>query len=434
MAGSDCGAELGLFQVEGRPVERPRWIDKARASAGLRRRGGPRKILLVRAPDRGGSPRRSPPTDPDEGAVGSALVADLGVGPEVWLFLTLLACVTIFFKFGRFWSIRNLDLLLLFALAPGMMMLVASGAGAPPWIAYCWLFLGSLLWLARCLLDLGLSRRPLMEPNLNAAGLACISMGVLGLFVVETVSLTLAEGSARNPADAKPSKRETEPRWPPPPAALVAMVVQERLLPSELKQDPEQGPGPAPGVRGPDRAGGRPLRRRLATLRAADRRAVRGDLLPAPALRAVRARRQRPAHPGGPDRDGDCLLPDPVGLRPPDRRVGGLDAREHRPDPALDRLLPETGLARILAALAGGLGGCMRCRQASSDARPGRMARSALGARTMAEAGLWPIVDAPPGSFWAGVDAGYRLPVWIAYLALVVWTSFWPAEKNLGTS
>ena len=42
-----------------------------------------------------------------------SLVADLGIGPGIWVFGTLLLCVTIFFKFGRFWSIRNLDLLLL---------------------------------------------------------------------------------------------------------------------------------------------------------------------------------------------------------------------------------------------------------------------------------------------------------------------------------
>ena len=45
-----------------------------------------------------------------------SLVADLGIGPEVWLFLSLLGCVSLYFKFNRFWSVRNLDLLLLFAL------------------------------------------------------------------------------------------------------------------------------------------------------------------------------------------------------------------------------------------------------------------------------------------------------------------------------
>ncbi len=141
-----------------------------------------------------------------------SLVADLGVGPEVWLFLTLLGCVTLFFKFSRVWSVRNLDLLLLFALAPGMMLLVGAGERTTqPWIAFCWLFLGSALWLVRCLVDLGLTRRPLLEPNLNAAGLACLSIGILGLLMVETVSLPVDEGSKRNPADPG----EARPNPPP---------------------------------------------------------------------------------------------------------------------------------------------------------------------------------------------------------------------------
>ena len=69
----------------------------------------------------------------------SSLVTDLGLGPEVWLFLSLLSCVTLFFKFSRFWSVRNLDLLLLFVLAPGMMLLVGKG-DQQAWSAYIWLF------------------------------------------------------------------------------------------------------------------------------------------------------------------------------------------------------------------------------------------------------------------------------------------------------
>ena len=61
-----------------------------------------------------------------------SLVADLGIGPEIWLFLTLLGCVTLFFKFSRIWSVRNLDLLLLFALAPGMMLLVGQRRARSP--------------------------------------------------------------------------------------------------------------------------------------------------------------------------------------------------------------------------------------------------------------------------------------------------------------
>src|SRR5271167_4474279 len=112
----------------------------------------------------------------DEAGVNGSLVADLGLAPEVWLMLSLLGSVTLFFKFSRFWSVRNLDLLLLFALAPGIMLLVGNHLNKP-WVVYAWLFLGSALWLVRCLLDLGLTRRPLLEPNLNAPGLLCLSVG-----------------------------------------------------------------------------------------------------------------------------------------------------------------------------------------------------------------------------------------------------------------
>ena len=130
----------------------------------------------------------------------SSLVTDLGLGPEIWLFLTLLGCVTLFFKFSRIWSVRNLDLLLLFALAPGMMLLVGKGEHNS-WVAYLGLFIGSGLWLVRCGADLGLARRPLLEPNLNASGLLCLSLGILGL-------LTGGDGepAGRGWSRAKPSR------------------------------------------------------------------------------------------------------------------------------------------------------------------------------------------------------------------------------------
>ena len=89
-----------------------------------------------------------------------------------------------------------------------MMILVGHRVEAP-WWAFVWLFLGSFLWLVRCLLDLGLARRPLLEPNLNASGLACLAIGVIGLFVAETVSLPVDEGAKRNPGrlEVRPAHR-----------------------------------------------------------------------------------------------------------------------------------------------------------------------------------------------------------------------------------
>ena len=362
--------------------------------------------------------------------MGSALVADLGVGPEVWLFLTLLGCVTIFFKFSRFWSIRNLDLFLLFALAPGMRLLVAS-AGSPPWIAYLWLFLGTLLWLARCLLDLGLTRRPLLEPNLNAAGLACISAGVLGLFVVETVSLTLAEGSARNPADVNPTNRDQSRATPPPPRPgdAVSIVVENAPLQTELKAQPHKGLARLLAcvaqvglVVGLLAVGWYHFERPVAGLSVAacylllpySRFALAdsGQLVPAALIVAAILVYRRPIVAGALIGVTAAWMPASIGLVP--LWTGFYRGR---------------GWLRFGLVALGVLGTCVLVAWIFP---PMNAWSVALGARTMAEAGLWPTVSAPSsGSFWSGIDPSYRLPVWIAYLALVAFTTFWPAEKSL---
>jgi hypothetical protein len=55
-----------------------------------------------------------------------------------------------------------------------------------------------------------------------------------------------------------------------------------------------------------------------------------------------------------------------------------------------------------------------------------------LGARSLAEAGMLPGIEAPhAGSFWTGVDPAFRLPVLIAYLAFALAAAVWPGGKNL---
>ncbi len=166
-----------------------------------------------------------------DGSLNSAL----GLGWEVWLFLSVLSCLTVFFKFTRFWSVRNLDLLLLFVLVPGMLLILGRPMEVP-WAAYIWLFVGSGLWLVRCLLDLGLTRRPLLEPNLNASGLLCLSVGLLGLLLAETVNLPVPEGAARNPAE--PSGREDRPPVAPGgDSPTVRTLIKAAPLPNSLKQE-----------------------------------------------------------------------------------------------------------------------------------------------------------------------------------------------------
>ena len=45
------------------------------------------------------------------------------VAPTTWVYLSSLMTIGLFFKFNRFWSVRNLDILMLLALSPGLLMI-----------------------------------------------------------------------------------------------------------------------------------------------------------------------------------------------------------------------------------------------------------------------------------------------------------------------
>jgi hypothetical protein len=89
-----------------------------------------------------------------------------------WFYFSLLLAVALFFKFGRLLSIRNLDVLTLFLLVPGLLLLRENRSN---WIGYLWLLCGSGYFLVRCFLDLSLVRRPALNPNLNLSGLAWLA-------------------------------------------------------------------------------------------------------------------------------------------------------------------------------------------------------------------------------------------------------------------
>src|SRR5688500_19140004 len=44
------------------------------------------------------------------------------VHPATWAYLSSLLTIALYFKFSRFWSVRNLDLVLLILLAPGLLI------------------------------------------------------------------------------------------------------------------------------------------------------------------------------------------------------------------------------------------------------------------------------------------------------------------------
>lgn len=91
------------------------------------------------------------------------------VNEPTWFYLSLLLILAVFFKFGRLFSVRNLDMVLLLSLAPGILFVKSTATGST--LGYCWLFAVSGLLLFRLLFDWSLTRRPRMEQNLNPAGM-----------------------------------------------------------------------------------------------------------------------------------------------------------------------------------------------------------------------------------------------------------------------
>lgn len=53
------------------------------------------------------------------------------INETTWAYLSSFLMIALFFKFNRFWSIRNLDLLLILLLAPGILMVSIGDTGTP---------------------------------------------------------------------------------------------------------------------------------------------------------------------------------------------------------------------------------------------------------------------------------------------------------------
>ncbi len=150
------------------------------------------------------------------------------VNPTTWVYLSSLLMIGLYFKFGRFWSVRNLDLVILIFLAPGLLLAQYGGESAvearrlevleqqrlledaPATVpdavpraqallqrsreierlGYLWLFVVGGVLLLRLLLDPTMVRRPLLEPNLTSGGLTFIGCS---LFVFLMANVWMSE-------------------------------------------------------------------------------------------------------------------------------------------------------------------------------------------------------------------------------------------------
>ncbi|MDR1960358.1 MAG: hypothetical protein LBQ54_15205 [Planctomycetaceae bacterium] len=108
--------------------------------------------------------------------------------PTTWFYLSSLMIIAIFFKFNRFLSIRNLDLVGLVFITPGLLFLSMS---RDKW-GYVWLFAAGFILICRLLLDLIMVRRPLLEPNLNPSGITFAGILLLG-FMLTNIGLNRGE-------------------------------------------------------------------------------------------------------------------------------------------------------------------------------------------------------------------------------------------------
>ena len=87
-----------------------------------------------------------------------------------WFYLSFLLILAVYFKFSRLWSLRNIDLILLLSISPGL-LLVRHGEKSVAAVGYAWLFGATALLLVRTLSDGVITRRPRLEQNMNAAGM-----------------------------------------------------------------------------------------------------------------------------------------------------------------------------------------------------------------------------------------------------------------------
>src|SRR5438132_1654829 len=169
-----------------------------------------------------------------------------------WFYFSWLLAVALFFKFSRLLSVRNWDVVTVFLLVPGLLVIQGTRArpapapvhpavqiaelvghggamvhGAPTaaawfgnpnpppalasggrlWWGYLWLMCGSAYLFLRCLLDLTLVQRPALPPNLNFGGLFWLGGALLACLIA--VAFRAPERLPPDPALSTPGIQST---------------------------------------------------------------------------------------------------------------------------------------------------------------------------------------------------------------------------------
>jgi hypothetical protein len=142
------------------------------------------------------------------------ILFDYKLNPTTWAYLSSLLMIGMYFKFHRFWSVRNLDLVALICISPGLLLIYYGLVNHVPGQVqggYVWLFGISGFFLIRLLIDPIMVRRPLLEPNLNVSGLTFTGVSLLVFLLANIVQIPknpperLESFLARQAAPAQPS-------------------------------------------------------------------------------------------------------------------------------------------------------------------------------------------------------------------------------------
>ncbi len=136
------------------------------------------------------------------------------VNPTSWAYLSSLLTLALYFKFNRVWSVRNFDLILLISLSPALLLVqwawenegLKDNVGAIEYLGFLWLFAVGGALLVRLLIDSAMVRRPLLEPNLNAAGLIFLGGSLLFFLMANVVT------GKPSQADLSPARQADEIR------------------------------------------------------------------------------------------------------------------------------------------------------------------------------------------------------------------------------
>ncbi len=142
------------------------------------------------------------------------------VSPTTWVHLSSLLMIAVFFKFGRLWSVRNLDLLALILISPGFVAVQfghANNNAGVEQMGYIWLFAGAAWFLVRMLIDPMMVRRPLLEPNLSSGGLTFLGVALFVFLMAnvltgspEPESKPLVASAVADPGTAKTDAAKTD--------------------------------------------------------------------------------------------------------------------------------------------------------------------------------------------------------------------------------